>query len=93
MGLTQNQTPKLKDLKMTCASQLMFLNVKLLYLFFAVCDVWEAFANMTAEAFKFKYNFPKPDQSTKLGLNCLKGRESYKILGIHSLASPCSVAV
>ena len=48
-------------------------------LFFAVCDVWEAFAKMTADAFEFKYNFPKPDHFTKLGLNCLKGREGYNI--------------
>lgn len=40
-------------------------------------EIWDAFAHMSSEAFRLKYNFEKPDQSTRLGLNCLKGIRAF----------------
>ena len=51
----------------------ILLYVILVY-FLTVSEIWDAFAHMSSEAFRLKYNFEKPDQSTRLGLNCLKGR-------------------
>ena len=56
-----------------CYNNLYFMNLS----YFAVSEIWDAFGHMSSEAFELKYNFEKPDQSTRVGLNCLKGIRAF----------------